>query len=438
MKQILFDKLDKAYDILTNEEDARICKDISEESCQYTGGNFFILLSSNSLSKLGDVLANPKTVLTWLMQYVQAPLFLISFIVPIREAFSMLPQIVIAHYIRQLPMRKWIWVLGSALQFFSMAGMGLFALYLTGLHAGIWMIIMLTIFSLSRGLCSVASKDVLGKTIPKTRRGRLNGYAGSISGIMVVVSAFILLLNPHPEQDIRYYTTLIFAAALLWLLAALVYSGINEFAGETTGGRNGLKEAFLKIRIVQTDRAFRQFLLTRSLLLCSALSAPFYIVLAQQHLGAKSILLGLFILANGLASALSAPYWGKQADRSSKKVLIKAALLASLLGILVYGITLWAPGIQGKIWFYPLIYFVLSIAHDGIRLGRKTYIVDLASGDKRTEYVAVGNTLIGLILLITGGLSALLSLFSAAGVILGLSLMGLLGAYSSSKLKEIE
>jgi multisubunit Na+/H+ antiporter MnhF subunit len=73
-----------------------------------------------------------------------------------------------------------------------------------------------------------------------------------------------------------------------------------------------------------------------------------------------------------------------------------------------------------------------------VRLGRKTYIVDMAAGNKRTDYVAVSNTIIGIILLITGGISALVSLISVEGIILVLSLIGIVGAFMSSKLPSVE
>ncbi len=62
----------------------------------------------------------------------------------------------------------------------------------------------------------------------------------------------------------------------------------------------------------------------------------------------------------------------------------------------------------------------------------------MASGNKRTDYVSVSNTIIGIILLITGGISALASMFSIEGVILALSLLGVAGAYTSSKLPDVE
>jgi hypothetical protein len=62
----------------------------------------------------------------------------------------------------------------------------------------------------------------------------------------------------------------------------------------------------------------------------------------------------------------------------------------------------------------------------------------MAKGNKRTDYVSVSNTIIGFVLLITGGVSALVSVISAEGVLLVLSLLGLAGAYASYKLPNVE
>lgn len=82
--------------------------------------------------------------------------------------------------------------------------------------------------------------------------------------------------------------------------------------------------------------------------------------------------------------------------------------------------------------------FLLAIAHTGVRLGRKTYIVDMAKGNQRTDYVAISNTIIGLILLFTGGISALASLVSIEGVILVLSVLGIIGTISSYRLPNVQ
>lgn len=162
------------YAKLVNEEDARVCREIPDEACREVPRNFFLLIGSCVLTKLGDARANPKTVLTWMMDAIGAPIALTGLLVPIRESGSLIPQLVIAAFVRRRAIRKWVWVLGSLLQASAILAMGLTAWFFRGIVAGVLVVASLVVFSLARGLSSVAAKDVLGKTIPKTRRGRVN------------------------------------------------------------------------------------------------------------------------------------------------------------------------------------------------------------------------------------------------------------------------
>jgi MFS family permease len=144
----------------------------------------------------------------------------------------------------------------------------------------------------------------------------------------------------------------------------------------------------------------------------------------------------MFLLASGLASLVSAPVWGRFADASSRRVMAAAAALTSASGILLVLLHLFAPALLEPLWVIPALYFLLSIAHSGVRVGRKTYVVDLASGNRRTDYVAVGNTLIGILLLVAGSVGALSAVFGVAGVIAVLSAMGAAGAALCLALKE--
>lgn len=435
---ILNSTTNRLYDYLVDEEDVRVCKDIPEESCDYVPGNFFTQIFASTLSKLGDEISNPKTTLAWLFSFVQAPLFLVGFLVPIRESGSMLPQIMIAALVRRQQVRKWVWVIGSLLQGIAMAGMALTAYSLSGVVAGWTLIALLVLFSLARGLCSVASKDVLGKTIPKTRRGRLGGFATSISGLLAICVGLFMLMRQGDTNSQLFYTQLLLLASGLWLIAAVVYSQIREKPGATSGGNNAIEEAIDNLGLLKRDPPFRYFVIVRSLFLCSALTAPYYVVLATRNTDAKLSTLGLFIVANGLASSLSAPFWGRLADRSSRTVMIRAALLSAVLGILMFVLVTFVPTVAQQIWIYPLALFILGIAHSGVRLGRKTYIVDMAGGNKRTDYVAVSNTVIGVILLLTGFVGALAQVVSTTGVILILSLFGIAGVLLAQKLPEVQ
>jgi len=426
------------YSRLVNEEDARICRDISEEACTEVPRNFFLLIGSSFLTKLGDAVANPKTTLAWLMSALGAPVVLTGLLVPVRESGSLIPQLAIAAYVRRKPVRKWVWMLGAVLQAVAVAAMAMVALTLSGPAAGAGLIACLVVFSLARGLSSVASKDVLGKTIPRTRRGRVNGLSASAAGLASLgVGAALAGLQADEVSSARFFVLLLFAAGL-WLLAAVVYAFVVEEPGETEGGGNALAHAIRKLSLLRDDAPFRRFVLARSLLLCSALTAPYYVVLARQHAAGTVRQLGVFILAAGMASMISAPVWGRLADWSSRRVMVVGALITGSLGVFAFTVETAAPRLAGQFWFYPLAFLVLSVAHSGVRLGRKTYVVDLASGNRRTDYVAVSNSVIGVVLLLLGGTGAVAQAFSVPVVILALSALGLVGAWASWKLPELE
>jgi hypothetical protein len=287
-------------------------------------------------------------------------------------------------------------------------------------------------------LNSLASKDIVGKTIPKGRRGRLGGWAAAVSGSLTLAVGLWFALRGRGEDSPLFYAGLLAAAAVLWLLAAAVFSALRETPGETDGGANGWREAWARLDLLRTDRAFRRFVITRALLLCSALTAPFYVVLARQHGDGGASLLGTFLVAGGLASSLSAPVWGTLADSSSRRVMVAAALLTAGLGIAVFLLMQVSPAAATLGWFFPLFFFLLGVAHAGVRAGRKTYLVDLAGGVKRTDYVAVSNTLIAVVLLLVGGLTSLVSFLAPEQLILGLSLLGLGGAGLAATLPEVE
>jgi len=429
---------DSIYQNMVDEEDARACKAIDESACRVVPGNFLLTILSNFFSKLGDAVSNPKIVLPWIMETIGAPLYLLGFLVPIRESGSMIPQLVIAGFIRKMEIRKWIWVLGSILQAIAMAAMGFVAWTMDG-AAGGWMIIaLLILFSLSRGLSSVAAKDVLGKTIPKSQRGKVTGWSASAAGLITLVYGVVLVLTPTDDFSPAIYGLMLVSAALFWVVAAFIYAKIKEFPGETSGGANGFVEGIKRISILKTDKPFRKFVITRALLLCSALTAPYYVVLAQNNLGSPAYLLGLFVIADGAAGLISGPIWGKFADVSSRNVMIIAAIMTAVLGVSVFMIDMIEKPWLSITWVLPLVYFFLSIAHQGVRVGRKTYVVDLAEGNKRTDYVSVSNTLIGVILLLMGLTGTLATFLSISHIILVLSMLGIMGAWMAQTLPDVE
>jgi len=431
-------KISRLYDLVSGDEDARVCRDIPAEACREIPANFFIQLISSAVTKLADELASAKLVLPWLLTALAAPAFLTGFLVPIRESGSLLPQLIVAGFMRRYPRRKWFWVVGSLGQGIAVILMAVVAMTMRGVQAGWLIVVLLIAFSLSRGVCSVAGKDVMGKTVSKARRGTMMGYAGAVAGVItILVGAYLKTRGSAPQMESLVYGMLI-AAAALWLLAAAVYSRVGEIAGATSGGANALTEAVRSFGLLRSDRGFRSFVITRTLLLSTALAMPFYVVLGEQQVGPSLSGLGLMVVASGLAASISAPIWGRLADRSSRLVLAAGAGLAGGLGLIVFGLTaLDIPAIHNN-YTFAVFFLIMGVAHSGVRLGRKTYLIDLATPEKRPAYVALSNTIIGIAILF-GGISGVVAQFAGTRyIILLLSLVALTGAIKALKLQEVE
>ncbi|NND82663.1 MAG: MFS transporter [Gammaproteobacteria bacterium] len=383
--------------------------------------NFVRLLGAQFANKLADTLASAKVVLPWIMNSVGAPVFLTGLLVPIRESGSLLPQIVMGGYVRQYAIRKWLTVVGALAQALAVLLIALAAYSLDGVTAGLTIIALLAVLSLSRGLCSLTSKDVLGKAIPKNNRGKLMGLGATLSGLVGIAVGFSVYFD-WPNAGNGFFG-LLAGAACCWGLTALMYARVAEFEGQEEAAQNAREQIAKSLKLLRSDQPFRRFVMVRTLMMSSGLSAPYFILLAQQSTaGASFENLGLFIITSGIASFVSSQIWGNAADRSSRRVLIITSILTAMLCAL--GALASYIGSQ-DLWLMVALFFALNITHQGVRLGRKTYIVDMADGNKRTDYIATSNSAIGVLLLATGVFGALAAQFSMTLVLLLFTLMSL-------------
>ncbi|MGB7756753.1 MAG: MFS transporter [Salinisphaera sp.] len=425
------------YDMITGDENARVCKDISDDACREQPTNFFIHLVSLFANKAGDLVASPKLVLPWLMGVLGAPTWMAGLLVPIRESLALLPQLVIAGWMRAHPIRKWFWVAGAAVQGLSVLTMIGAATIFDGAAAGGLILLCLIVFSLGRGVCSASYKDVQGKTIAKTRRGTLSGYASSAAGGLAVLLGAILWFVPA-SHHLRPILALLALAGVLWIAAAVIFAALREFPGATEGGGNALKTAASSLSLIRDKPAFGRFIAVRGLLIATALAAPYYAQLARTAGGSSLSHLAILLLVSGLASLVSAPFWGRLSDYSSRQVLMITGVAAAILNTLV-ALAVWTGlGHAAGVWPFAAGYFVLAGIHAGVRLGRKTYLTDLGNSEDRARLTAVANTSIGVILLAGGGIVAAIGEAGPAFAVAVLTLPALAAAVLARGLPELE
>ncbi|MCF7697945.1 MFS transporter [Loktanella sp. M215] len=359
-------------------------------------GSFLRHVAALSASKIADGLIDPKLVLSWLLTHVGAGPFWVGLLVPVRESGALLPQLLTTPWITAAPVRKWFWAGGSAVQGICAGAIALAGLTLSGATAGAVIVALLSVLALARSVCSASYKDVLGKTVGKSRRGTATGFASSAAAALVIVFALVLL-SGLAERFVVVTAALLLAAAF-WLIAAAVMATLAEVrsdAGEVAGVGWG------QFRLLRDDPQLARFIVVRSLLVGTALAPPYFLLLRPDTALNQ---LGALVLASAVASLVSAYVWGRLSDRSSRRVLMYAGLAGGAVLSLVVALALtgWVT-VTGVI---PVALFGLMIAYQGVRLGRSTHLVDMAEGDDRAPYTALSNTIVGLVLIVAGGLFA--------------------------------
>jgi hypothetical protein len=417
---------ERLYQRFSDEEDARVCKDIPDEACDQQPTAFVLQLLSQVLTKIGDALTSSRLVLAWLLSSLGAPAIYISLLVPLRESLSLLPQLIVAQAIRQHAVRKWFWVAGSVVQAIALGGMVAALLSLPADAAALAIVLLLALFSLARGVCSVAAKDVLGKTVSRTRRGRLTGLATSAAGVVTLAVAAILWhAPPSKDGDTTSFALMLSAAALLWLLAATLYARVPEVPGATEGGGNALTSALASLSLLGSDRTFRNFVVARILLVATAFAIPYIVVLIQRSGGSGLAGLAVLMAAEGAAGMTTGMVWGRWSDRAAHRVMAAAAGIAVLVMAITLVMASFTPDLLAMPLTGALILFAAATAHHGARVGRKTYLLDMATQDNRARYTAVSNTVMGLVLLSGAALGIVDTLFGTRAVLILLALVGL-------------
>lgn len=274
----------RLYEWLTGDDDSRMCDDIPESACDEQPHNFFLHVWASLGNKLADELSSARLVLPWLMGIIGAPVWMVGLLVPIRESGALLPQIFVAGFIRLKPRRKWVWVAGALTQACAALALAVLALFANGTLGGALVLAALVLLSLARGLSSIATKDVLGKTIAKRRRGTLMGWSGSIAGGATLAAGAVLMLFESRPGNLVVAILLVIAASG-WLMNAIAAARIQEAAGAVEGGENGWDSIKLGLSLLKDDRTFLHFNVSRALLLSSALALPYIALLGQNQSG---------------------------------------------------------------------------------------------------------------------------------------------------------
>lgn len=395
---------------------------------------FGVHLFSLMMTKVADGLIDPKLVLTWLLNALGAPGYMIGALVPVREAGALLPQLGLARWIQSCRRRKGFWVGGSALQGLAALGIAAAAFLLEGALAGAAILACLALLATARASCSASYKDILARTVEKGARGSLSGAASGVAAAAVLGFAGLLSAGVIPLEP-QAIALAIAVAGGLWLAAAALFASLGEPAddADTSDGRD-LAAMFSPLI---EDSELRTYVAVRALLISTALAPPFIVMLsgADEDNGLGD--LGLMIVASSAASILSSYVWGALSDRSSRMTLAIAGGVATLAlgGAALVG---FLTGGLGGAYLPVAFIFIAQIAYEGVRAGRKVHLTDMDADGQRAIYTALSNTLIGLLLFLGAGFGVIADSFGAETTLAILAALSAVAAPLALRLSEVQ
>lgn len=352
---------------------------------------------------------NVSTVLPSFVNQMTDSEILVGLISTLMSGSWLLPQIIAANYLAGKPRKKpyllvpavlgrqvW-WILAVIL---LLVGNREPALVL------VCFFVSLVVFMGSDGLAALAWFDILNKSIPPARRGRVIGTSQIISGISGMGVGWLvgrILGATGPPFPHNYaFIFLLGGASLLASLAALVL--IRERVLEPPPDSR-MKESFLhRLRdVLRNDRQFRLVTGVRLLFGLGGMIVPFYMIYGIDVLGLPSETVGLATSMQVLGTILTGVVLGYVQERSGSRlvVLCSAALglSAPLMALLAQCLFLHGAALTLLPTIYIFVFVIIGMVNSSIMLGFLNFVMELAPPDENPTYVGLFNAFSGILLL---------------------------------------
>jgi hypothetical protein len=422
--------------IMGEDPEGRACDDIPDEACSDVPTSFALNVLNGSCTKLAEQLASPGLVLPWLLASLGAPVALSGWLVPIRQAGSLAPQLVVADALRGYTRRKWFWTAAGISQAAMLLLMAVSVATLPPVVAGTAIVVLLALFSVASGVGSVAFSDVVGKTVPRGRRGRMLALRASLGGGLALIAGLWMRASFSAGAGLAPLLLLLLVAAGLWIAGAGFFALIPEPAGATGGRSNGLRAALGSMTLVLREATLRRFVAARLLVLSVELAMPYLTLYARSRPGIDAKDLGTFVVAVSIAAVVSSPLWGRFSDVASNRVMAVGAVIGAIAVASAVALN-QVPAAAQSAELYAAVFIILGLAEGGVRLGRKTYLVDVAPAGEKGTYKALANTVTGVIMLFAGTLGTVAQAVGVELFLGGLGVLMLAGAVLSWRLPAV-
>jgi MFS family permease len=367
--------------------------------------NALAFIGESSLFGLGLLFASATTILPGFVSQLTGSVVLVGLIISLTEGAWRLPQLFLANWIGPKPRKK------PYLVRVGLIARPVYLVFALALWLGIWRspALALTVFFFLHtmmytglGVDTLVWWNVLAKTVPPQRRGRVLGASTVLRGVIAVgAGALISFLfgESGPAFPANYTISLTIAGAF-FMLSLGSWMLVVEPEEPSTAARTPWSEYFREVlSIVRMDGQIRRLLGVRLLAGFNGFALGFYVLFGINELGLAGEMIGVFAVAQTIGGILSGILFGWVSERFGNHRVIQIATAASLASPLVALLYLfmtpsglWAP-------LYAFVFVSIGVSMSANFIGFANLNVDLAPPGKRSTYIGLFNTISGLVVI---------------------------------------
>jgi Na+/melibiose symporter-like transporter len=252
---------------------------------------------------------------------------------------------------------------------------------------------------------------VVGKSIPPERRGEFFAWRMGLGGVLGIGASAVVrwVLDPNGPLVFPYnFGVLSVIFLVLGASSIFAFNGLREpYEEHTLPAQNLPGQAKRAMEVVRTQPKYRRFLAMMSVMILSSSATPFFAVYVQRVLGGSQAMIGYYLAIQTTANLLSTVMFGRVSRRYGNGAVMALGLCSGIgmVGlvvalVLLAGITPLSGAI-GAAWLLP-VFMLAGIRNSGTGIAWNSLLLDIAPPEERSLYVGFTNTILGVVLLLTG------------------------------------
>lgn len=359
-----------------------------------------------------ETLLDPTLVIVGFLSHLTQSPLLLGLVVPMRDGAWSLPQLWVSSFLQSKPHKLTYYRRFGYLRIVSWLMIAL-TINLVRDPALLLVLFFLAyiLSSLANGLSGLPFMEVVAKSIPPDRRGEFFAWRMGFGGVLGIGASALVrwLLDPNGPLVFPYnFGALSVAFLILGAGSIFALNGLREpYETNTLPPQSLPSQVRRAADVVRSQPKYRRFLAMMSVMILSSSAAPFFAVYVQRVLGGSQAMIGYYLAVQTIANLLATVLFGRLSRRLGNGAVMALGLCS---GIGMVGLVLVLVLLAGMIpisaalgaaWLLP-VFMLAGVRNSGTGIAWNSLLLEIAPAEERSLYVGFTNTILGVVLLLTG------------------------------------